>query len=166
MNFRFTKMQDLPFLGEKSFAVRFPFWDISLQTVDGLRINHGEIRSTSHTQKSDCTFSLPYGHDKMLDIGMAEFGRFCTGGTTSTKWITDSHKTFLAMRDMLSSIHAAVDGDPGVMRRIQVFGIVGSGEHAGPTQLSVADAGRNHLSGVFHDCPDNAEARRTPTGRG
>jgi hypothetical protein len=85
----------------------------------------------------------------MLDIGMAEFGSFCTGGTTSTKWITDSHATFVAMRDMLSSIHAAVDGDAGVMRRIQVFGIVGSGEHAGPTQLSVADTGRNHLSGVF-----------------
>jgi len=139
-------MEDLPHLGEKSFAVQFSFWDLFLETVGGLRINHGEVRHASFAprsqdpkqhegkkgeKKSDCVFSLPFGHDKRVDIGMAEYGRYSTAGTDSSKWDTDSHRLFLSMRDMLSHIYRTVSGDTEVMRQIQVFGIVGSGEHSG-----------------------------------
>ena len=118
----------------------FSFWDAVLETVPGLRINHGEVRHASFgprsrdpTQdegakgelKADCTFSFAFGHDRRLDVGMAEFGRYCVAGCEFGKWHSDSQKLFISMRDMVANIYRAVDGNVEVMQKI-VFGIVGS----------------------------------------
>ena len=60
---------------------------------------------------------------------MAEFGRNCVAGCESGKWLSDSQKLFISMRDMVANIYRAVNGNMEVMQKIEVFGIVGSGEY-------------------------------------
>ena len=55
--------------------------------------------------------------------------RYCVVGCESGKWFSDSQKLFVSMRDMLANIYRAVNGNTDVMSKVQVFGIVGSGEY-------------------------------------
>jgi len=134
-------MQHLEYWGEKSF-IRFAsvFFDNCMETVRGLRADHGEIRPLSYHQrpeetlpnpvnrKADCSFSLPFGHGDRLEIGTAEYHKFRPEETKSPKYKADSLKLTLAMRNMLRRIFRVVAGDEEVMGAVQVFGIVGCGE--------------------------------------
>jgi len=79
-------------------------------------------------RRAACSSSIPFGHGERLDIGTAEYHKLCPAETNSPKYMVDSLKLTLSMRNMLCHIFNAVGGDKDVMGAIQVVGIVGSGE--------------------------------------
>jgi len=169
-------MKNLPYWGEMTF-IRFAsvFFDNCMETVPGLRADHGELRARSYTQshedtesrpfgrKAGCSFSLPFGHGERLDIGTAEYHKLCPDETDSAECMADSLDLTLLMRNMLCRIFNAVGGDEDVMGAVQVLGIVGSGElRSGSHSRPILMLGRKPLRNLLNE-PRWREHRRYET---
>ena len=65
--------------------------------------------------------------DNTHEFGGVEVARTDAGGAGSTKRLGDAGKLVRAMRDMLFRLHERVGHDEGVVRRVQVVGVVCAG---------------------------------------